>query len=331
MSDRPLRVALSSGDSTRALFDGSVEFASGAVALHTERVLSDLFRAMIVDSAYDVAELGVTFLLRLLEAGDRRFVAIPVFPTRVFRHSCIWVNSASGIEQPADLDGRTIGEFGFWGQDSGVWARGILSDEYGVTLDGASWVVGGLDRPAPPFDFLPQPHPDGVPVRPAEAALGDMLADGRIDALISANMPQVARDGSPQVRRLFPDYKQREREWYRRTGLFPMMHTVVITREALQRRPSLAREVFDACTAAKDAALARYRENERVYQASTLVPWMSDLYEENQAWLPDDWWPYGVAGNTATLDAMLRHHFEQGITRHRWMVPELMLPELLDT
>jgi 4,5-dihydroxyphthalate decarboxylase len=140
-----------------------------------------------------------------------------VFPTRHFRHSAIYVNRSSGISRPQDLVGKTIGEFATYGHDGGIWPKGILADEYGVTPAQSRWVIGGTDWWMPPFGFIPFVHPDDVDVEltPEGKQLGPMLEAGEIDALISAVVPGCVMAGSPQVAQLFPDYETVEREYYR--------------------------------------------------------------------------------------------------------------------
>jgi hypothetical protein len=153
----------------------------------------------------DVSEFGLTFYLRTLDQGAP-FLAIPAFPNRVFRHSSVFINAESGITGPADLDGRTIGEFGLYGQDPGVWIKGILADEYGFRPERNRWVIGGLETPAPPFGFVSHPHPANVDIRtaPDGRTLSGMLESGEIDALFTANVPQAFLDGSPRIARCSP-------------------------------------------------------------------------------------------------------------------------------
>jgi 4,5-dihydroxyphthalate decarboxylase len=158
-----------------------------------------------------------------------------------------------------------------------------------------------------------------------------MLDAGEIDALFTANVPQCVLDGTPNVTRLFPDFEAHERDYHRRTGIFPIMHAVVVRRDLLAEHPGLAHALHRAFTAAKDAAADRYRRGRRLYEVQTMVPWMNALVERNREEFPEDWWPYGVAANRATLDTCLRYHFEQGLTARRWEVDEVFAPELLDT
>jgi hypothetical protein len=314
-----LRIGVFRSDTTRALVDGDARVSTAAT-------MPEIFEGMLRHRAYDVAELGLTFLLRALEQGDD-LVALPVFPTRVFRHSCVFVGAGSGITGPADLVGRRIGEFGVYGQDSGVWIKGVLVDEHGFRPEDNEWVIGGLDRPAPPFGFTTHPHP--VPVEVVEdRALSAMLESGEIDALFTANVPQPYLDGSPRITRLFPDHVRVERDWFRRTGIFPMMHALVARRGT---DPAALREVYDTFLAAKDAAAEQYRHDARWYHVQHMLPWTNALFEEDQRLLGRDWWPYGIAANRHALDTYLRYHHEQGLSRRRWTVEEVFAPDLLDT
>jgi hypothetical protein len=320
-----MRIGCHRYDTTAALLDGAVPGFDHSI--ESAGSVLEIFQRL-VRGEFDAGELGLTFYLRLREQDpDFPFTALPIFPARVFRHSCVFVNTRSGITGPGDLVGRTIGEFGTYGQDSGVWAKGALMDDHGFDPAANRWVIGGLDSPAAPFDFTPHPHPADVDVTPAPpgATLSAMLADGRIDALFSANAPGCVLDGAPHVRRLFPDHEAVERDYHRRTGIFPIMHAVVVRRDLLAARPGLAAELLAAFTEAKDTAAQRYRDQRRLYQMQTMVPWLNALVERNQAEFPADWWPYGVDANRATLDAFLRHHHEQGLSR-RFTVEEVFEP-----
>jgi ABC-type nitrate/sulfonate/bicarbonate transport system substrate-binding protein len=329
-----ISVATARYDHVRALFDGSVGIDGVDATFSSADLVSDIFDRMVRERAFDVAELGLTFYLRTLDLPDPPFVALPVFPARHFRHSAIWVNVDSGIEKPQDLAGRTVGEFATYGTDPGVWLKGILADEYGVTPEQCRWVVGGVDEPMAPFDFVPFRHPASVDVSAAPGALGPMLESGEIDAMISSHPPRCVLDGSPRVAPLFgslEDVVAVERDWYARTGIFPIMHTVVVRRELLDEQPGIARRVYDAFHASRDAALAHYGFRRETQQIDLMVPWFSELYERNRTLLGDDWWPYGVAGNRTTLDTFLRYSHEQGLSDRRLAVEDLFNSELLDT
>ncbi len=333
MDEVDLRVGAFRYDTTRALFDGSVAVDGvRSTRVSTAATVPEIFERMLRGGHYDVSELGLTFLLRALDQGAP-LVAVPAFPNRVFRHSCVFVNTASGITGAADLVDRTIGEFGVYGQDSGVWAKGILMDEHGFRPERNRWVIGGLEHPAPPFDFIAHPHPADVEVTtaPKGRTLSAMLVAGEIDALFTANVPQPFLDGSPAVARLFPDHAAVERDYFSRTGIFPIMHTVVARRDLLDAHPGLAGRVYRAFLEAKDVAAEQYRQHRRWFEVQHMLPWTNALFEENQRLLGEDWWPYGVSANRRAVDTYLRYHHEQGLSARRWTVEEIFTPDLLDT
>ncbi|MER6227265.1 4,5-dihydroxyphthalate decarboxylase [Streptomyces sp. 900105755] len=316
---------------TEALFDGRVGVDGVDTTFETAPLVSDIFRGMC-EGRYDVAEFGLTYFLRTFDLDDAPFVALPVFPNRNFRHSAVYVNTAAGIRKPEDLAGRTIGEFALYGHDAGVWPKGILSDEYGVTPDQCRWVIGGTDHPLPAFDWIPQPVPAGVDVRHAAEGrtLTAMLESGEIDALISVDVPQAVLNGSPAVARLFPDHETVERDYYRRTGIFPPMHIVAVRRE-LAHRTDLLQAVYRAFGEAKDLAQRTYLKDAAKQHMSLVTPWFSKLFEENLRLLGEDWWPYGVAANRKAVDTFLRYHHEQGLSRRLLTSDDIFVPEFLGT
>ncbi len=315
----------------RPLIDGAVPIDGVAPRFHTAAIVSDIFERMVRHREFGVAELGLTFYLRTLDLPEPPFIALPVFLARQFRHSAIFVNRAAGIETPGDLAGKTVGEFAMYGHDAGVTAKGVLSDEYGVRPDQCRWVIGGFDWPMAPFDFVAEPHPGNVTVTRADQALGPMLDAGEIDALISADVPACVIDGSSNVARLFDDYRAVERDYYLRTGIFPIMHTVVIRRDLVAEHPGLAQSVYRAFCDAKDAVAQQYRTGRIFNHIDVMTPWLSELYDDNLRLFGPDWWPYGVAANRRAVDAFLRWHAEQGLSQHRWTCEDIFVEELLDT
>ena len=333
MTDLELKVGCWEYDRTRPLFDGTARIDGVDASFESAPIVSVIFERMVRQHAFDVAELGLTFYLRTLDSDNSPFIAIPVFPNRHFRHSAIFINTSSGIEKPQDLAGKTIGEFATYGHDAGIWPKGILADDYGVTPDQSRWIVGGADRPMAPFDFVPFLHPADVDVTPAPEgkALGPMLESGEIDALMSAVMPQCVLNGSPQVAPLFPDYEAVEREYYARTRIYPIMHTVVIRKDLLAQHPGLARAIYRGFCDAKDIAMEHYRRGRMEQHMDLMVPWFTPLYDKNRRLLPDDWWPYGVGANRTTIDTFLRYSFEQGLSKRRLTCEDIFVPELLGT
>ncbi|WP_326955426.1 PhnD/SsuA/transferrin family substrate-binding protein [Amycolatopsis sp. NBC_01286] len=329
MTDPKLTMGVYRYEHTEPLFDGRVAIDA---TLETSPLISDVFQRM-AEGDLDVAEYGLTYFLRSFDLAGSPFLALPIFPNRNFRHSALFVNADSGIERPEDLAGKTIGEFALYGSDPGVWVKGILADEYGVTPERMNWVIGGTDHPIPSFGWIPQPVPDGVDVRHAgnEETLAALLEAGEIDALLSVDVPQSLLDGSTKkIRRLFVDYEAVERDYYRRTGIFPMMHVVAIRRE-LAEVPGLAASIYRAFGQAKEIVQEQYRANAAKQHMAVITPWFSELFAENRALLGEDWWPYGLDANRKAVDTFLRYHHEQGLSRRLLTSEDIFAPELLDT
>lgn len=326
-----LRIAVYTYEHTEALLDGRVPIDGVDTTLESATLVSDIFRRM-VEGRYDVAEYGLTYFLRTFDLDDSPFLALPIFPNRNFRHSSVFINTEAAIEKPQDLAGKTIGEFAMFGHDPGVWIKGIFSDEYGLTPDQSRWVIGGTDHPIPAFDWVPQPVPDGVDVRHTAGGetLGAMLESGEIDALISVDVPQALLNGSTKIARLFPDYETVERDYYRRTGIFPQMHVVAVPRE-MATRTELMTSVYRAFCQSKEIAQQKYRHGALKQHMGVITPWFSKHFEENRALLGEDWWPYGLDANRTAVDTFLRYHHEQGLSRRLLTSEDIFVPALLDT
>jgi 4,5-dihydroxyphthalate decarboxylase len=288
---------------------------------------------MIGERKFDISELGMTYFLRTFKDGESPFVAIPVFPNRAFRHSAVYINKASGITKPADLNGKTIGELALYSHDAGLIPKGIMTEEFGFKPETCRWIIGGLDWPLKPIDFVPDTHPANVEVSnvPKGKELGAMLEAGEIDALISADVPKCILEKSPKVGQLFPDYQAVEREYYERTGIFPIMHTVVIRRDLLAQHPELAKAAYQGFCDAKKAAMDRYQHGLIFHNMDVMFPWFSELIDQDRRLLGDDWWPYGIQANRKAIDLILRYHFEQGVTDRLFTIEDIFAPQLLTT
>jgi 4,5-dihydroxyphthalate decarboxylase len=330
MTGVTLRLGGYNYEHTAAVFGGTVPIKGVDLVPTTEPLVSDVFRGMI-EGRYDVAELGLTYFLRMWDTGESPFLALPIFPNRNFRHSALFVNADNGIKRPEDLAGRTIGEFALWGSDPGVWVKGILAEEHGVTPDRLSWVIGGTDHPIPSFDWVPQPVPEGVRVCHAGEGetLAAMLEAGEIDALLSVDVPQSVLAGTGRIRRLFPDYESVEREYFARTGIFPMMHVVAIRKDFHAEHPGVAQAVYDAFLTAKDETQKHYLDRAAKQHMNVITPWFSSLFAENRRLMSEDWWPYGVGKNRHAVDTFLRYHHEQGLSLRRLTSEDIFVPELL--
>jgi hypothetical protein len=333
VASRKLDIAFWNYDRTRLLADGTVKIDGVDATFHSARIVPEIFEAMITRRAFDVSELGMTYFLRTFEDGQSPFLAIPVFTVRAFRHGAIYINKASGITRPEDLVGKRIGELGLYGHDAGVMAKGFLSDEYGVKPEQSRWIIGKIDFPMEPIDFVSHPVPDGVEVEwtGKDVDLGAMLETGEIDALISANVPKCVLEKSPKVGRLFEDYETVERDYFKRTGIFPIMHTVVVKRELATEHPDLVNAIYRSFCTAKDQMVEQYVKGMTFNNLAVMLPWITKLIGDDRDILGEDWWPYGVETNRAAIDAILRYHHEQGLTKRRFTIEDIFVPGLLDT
>jgi 4,5-dihydroxyphthalate decarboxylase len=211
-------------DRTRALMDGTVQPEGGVEITHVNLFPSETFERMISNREFEVSEMGLTFYLGTLGLEAPPFIAIPIFPVRLFVHSTVSVNASSGIESPKDLIGKKVGELFFYGHDTGTWIKGILSDEYGVRADSVTYYVGGIDQPSAKWDWVPLAPPANVSVHQLGAGqtLDAMLEAGEIAALYSAITPPSLLKQSANVRYLFEDPEAAGRDYFKRTGIFPI-------------------------------------------------------------------------------------------------------------
>jgi 4,5-dihydroxyphthalate decarboxylase len=244
----------------------------------------------------------------------------------MFRHSAIYIRTDRGIEGPADLKGKRVGVPEYQ-MSAAMWARGLLRDEFGVAAAQINWVQGGLETPGR-RDKFPLNLPDGFPLVPADnKTLSQLLADGELDAVISARQPSCFGAGHPLVRRLFPDYRAAERDYFRRTGVFPIMHAVGIRRDVLDGHPWLAASLYKAFVQAKRLADAEFAE---VTALKIGLPWLTAEFDATREVMGKDFWPYGVEPNRKTLELMARYSHEQGLAVRPVAVEEMFAPSTLD-
>ncbi len=318
-------------DRTRALFDGRVQPQGIELELWSTYNVGEIMERMVKHRQFDVSELGITYYLRSIELLGAPFIAIPVFPNRFFRHSSIFVNATKGIRTPSDLAGRRVGELQRYGHDAGLWAKGALSDAYGVKASSMIHYVGGMDRTGTQPDWAPLEVPRDVVIHrlSAEQGLDQMLESGAIDALFTAHVPPSASKNPERVRRLFPDFEEVERDYFRRTGIFPIMHTVVIRRDVYERHRWVALAMMQAFEEAKVLAMKAYNAADIFFNAPTMVPWFVSLRDKNRALMGENFWPYGIEANRMALEACLRYHREQGILKRSYNIEELFAPEAI--
>jgi 4,5-dihydroxyphthalate decarboxylase len=313
-------------DRTRALADGRVQ-PDGIELVYLNQPVEETFFRMLRYGEFDCCEMSLSSYVASLAEERPRFIALPAFPSRFFRHSCIFVAAQSGIRRPEDLKGRRLGVPEYQ-MTAPVWLRGILSDDYGVKVTDVQHLSGGEEEPGRDeklkLDLPPTIRLERIP---KEKTLSAMLAQGEIDALVTARAPSSFEKQPDRVKRLFPDYAQVEREYYRRTKIFPIMHTVVIRRELYEQHRWTAQALFKAFVGAKELAMRMYRQTAAL---PAMLPWLTAHVEEARRELGEDWWPYGLAPNRHVLDTFLRYHHEQGLSRRRLQPEELFAAETLD-
>ncbi len=331
MANLKLTLACWDYDRTRALFDGRVKPEGIDLELWSTYNVGEIMERMIRNRQFEVSELGITYYLRSLELAEPPFIAIPIFPNRFFRHSSIFVNTTKGIRSPRDLAGRNVGELQRYGHDAGIWAKGALHDDFGVEASSMVHYVGGIEKTTPGPDWAPFNPPADVTINhlSPDQGLDAMLLAGEIDALFSAHIPPSARKHPDKVQRLFPDFEPVERDYFQRTGIFPIMHTVVIRREIYEQNRWIARAIMQAFEDSKALAMKGYNAADIFFNAPSMIPWFVALREKNRALMGDNFWPYGLEANRKTLEACLRHHREQGILRRSFALEELFAPETL--
>lgn len=318
MSSLRLSLACADYDRTRPLREGRVR-ATGIEFDYLPLKAQETFWRQIKNDEFDVCEMSLSAYIIGLSRGEDRHVGLPVFPSRVFRHSAFYVSHDSTIRRPEDLIGCRIGVPEYH-MTAALFARGMLSDEYGVRPSDVSWVQGGLHEPGrrervelrlPPTIDLTVNRDD---------CLDDLLLDGKIDALISPDIPRSYSQPEPAFRRLFTDCGDVEAAYYAKTGIFPIMHMLVVRKDVVERHPWVPREVVKAFAAAKDIAERRLREE---LGSETMLPFLRYEVERTYATMGTDYWPYGVESNMATLEAAVRYSFEQGLSARKVEVAEL--------
>lgn len=312
-------------DRTRALFDGRVGIQGCetiAVAMSPEEAFHRAFRFQ----EFDITELSLSNYMNVTARAISHYAAIPVFPSRLFRHSSIYVRGDRGIERPEDLKGKVIGVPEYQ-MTAAVWIRGILQDEYGLRPSDMRWRNGGLEQPGREQKVkLELPENVELQAIPRTETLSQHLDEGKIDALISALAPSCF-GRNPQVRRLFRDYRAAEEDYYRRTRIFPIMHVVGIRKSLLEKHPWLAVNTYVAFMEAKRLC---YRDLEKIGHLFTTLPWPVAELEHARSLMGADFWSYGVKENHREIEAITRYAFEQGLNAHRLTAEDLFVPSTFD-
>ena len=326
MSKLRLTMACWNYDRVAALADGRVRPEGIDLNLLNLPVEETFFR-MMRHREFDVAEMSLSSYVVSLADPKPPFIAIPVFPSRAFRHSAIYINTASGIRSPHDLIGKTVGSPEYQ-LTACVWVRGLLTHEYGVPLTSVTYHTGGQEEPGrtekqrlqlPPEIRLQRIAPDQT--------LSSMLARGEIDALYAPRAPSTLYS-STSVKRLFEDFVTVEREYFARTKIFPIMHIVVIRRDIYERHRWVAQSMFKAWSAAQQET---YRDLHETSALKVMLPWLPAHFADTRRIMGDDYWSYGLEPNRTTLATFLGYAAEQGLAKAELTPEQLFAPETLES
>ena len=283
----------------------------------------NIFDRMAGGLEFDVAEMSSSEFISRKSAGKCPFVAIPVFPSRAFRHGFIAVNRGSGIRTPRDLEGKRIG-VPLYTMTAAIWIRGHLQHEYGVDLSTIHWVQGSINSPGAHGNPSVLPPVKSVPIEINDSgkSLSQLLDEGAIDATIGTSLPLAIRH-NPEIRRLFPAFREIEKKFYARTGIFPIMHLVAIRRDVYEKHPIIATSLYEAFCESKDRALAKMRYTGTLRY---MLPWMTADLDEIDEVFGGDPWPYGIAANTPTLEALVAYMVEQSVIAAPMRLGDLFVP-----
>jgi len=317
----PLSFACGKYDRMEALRTGDVKVEGvdlNYVAIENPR---EIFDRMGGGREFDAAEFSSSEFIGRMARGDGAFVALPVFPSRVFRHSFIYINRKSGIRAPKDIEGKRVG-VALYTQTAAVWMRGHLAHQFGVDLSTVRWVQGAIEKGGAHGDPHAPPLLKPVAIEPNRSgrSLSELLADGAIDALLGSRRPTLRH---PDVVPLFADAKAVERDYYRDTGIFPIMHLVALRRDVYERHPWIASSLYNAFVAAKNWALGRLNEHGALRY---MLPWLPFHVDEIEEVFGGDPWPYGVEANRATLQALVQYMAEQHLIAEPIPLERLFVP-----
>lgn len=318
-----LSLACGAYDRTFPLIDGRVKVEGvelSGLALPVEEV----FYRTATYREFDISEMSFSSYLLTLERGAP-FIAIPVFPSRAFRHNGIYVRTGGPVSRPEDLRGRTVGVPEYQ-VTAAVWIRGILSEFHGVPVDSIQYRTGGLREPGR-VEKLPL-KVSGVDIQPipSDTTLGRLLVDGEIDAIYTPRVPPEFAAGDPRIRRLFEDPRAAEIEYYRQSKIFPIMHTIVVRRDVYEKNRWVAQSLMKAFQAAKDIATSALLETAAL---STALPFAYQEAEELVELMGRDYWAYGLEPNRLTIETLVRYAHEQSLIPEKYVIKDLFAPESL--
>ena len=325
MSALKLTFGCGPSDKVSAIFDGRVR-VEGCELTCFPIGPEEAFHRAFANQDFDLTELSTSSPILAAARGRAHYVALPVFLSRVFRHSAFYIRTDREIRSPQDLRGKVMGVPEYQ-MTAALWARGILSDEYGVRAQDIRWRNGGLNVPGR-NERTPIALPPEIELRtiPTDRTLSAMLADGELDGIVTARAPDCFKKGAANVGRLFADYRAAEEAYFRKTKMYPIMHLLAVRRSLVEQHRWLPASVVKAFYQAKQIAMDEMSE---LAALSTMLPWLADDFRRAQSVMGPDVWPYGVPENRRELDAMLRYSVEQGLSQRQVALEELFAPGTL--
>lgn len=313
-------------DRVQALIDGSVR-PSGIDINFLKMPVEETFWRMMRHQEFDASELSFSSFLIAKDRGFPNFTGIPVFPSRSFRHSGIYINTNSGIQSPSDLRGKRIG-IPEYQLTACVWIRGFLHHEYGVPSSEVKWLTGGQETPGR-IEKIKLDLPSNIDIQSIgpDQTLNEMLDQGEIDAFIAPRIPSSFTKGSPNVKRLFPNFVEVEKAYFQKTGIFPIMHVVAIKDEILEKHPWVAANLYLAFEEAKKRVYEGFNQTAAL---KVTLPWLTSEIENTKKLMGDDFWPYGLEPNRTTLEALINYSYEQGLIKNKLKVEDLFAKSTLE-
>ena len=333
-----IKVAGYDYDRVRAIMDGQVGIEGADISFHYEDIYAVNDYAFGPNPKYEVSELGlIPYMTKYINQDFRTYTLIPVFISRIFRHRNVFVHADSGITTPQDLRGKRVGTPGY-GMSANTWIRGFLLDEYGVKADDMQWIEttkssdqgklgdsgwsafeDGKSKYFFPADFPLEQGPPGIDE-------SELLLSGGCDALITAITPKAFLEGNPKIKHLFPDVRAAEQEYFKKTGLFPIMHVVGIRTDAIKANPGLPKAVFEMYCKAKQIA---YANLETTTSLKVTLPWVTQEFEDTRRLMGKNFWPYGIEANRKELELVMRYTHQQRLEKRRLKFEELFHPSTL--
>lgn len=320
----------------KALINGKVEIKGFSINFTKASIGDNNTNILNGPQSYDITEIGLhPFMLAYANDNFRDYTLLPIFPVRLFRHKSVFIRTDGKIKTPEDLKGKSIGSPSY-SSSSLTWLRGIFQDEYGVKPEDIEWVISQKDSSSKESGKISKNEqliPKGITVREGKPGMdeSDLLLSGEVDALFHAVQPKAYMEGNPRIGTLFPDSRKTEREYYKKTSIFPIMHAVAVRKSLIEKHPQLVEDIFRAYSESKAIDYKFMKSLGWIYNS---LPWYGQELESTIELMGKNFWPYGIEPNRKTLETLFRYSHEQRLSSRELKVEELFHPsslELLET